>query len=93
MTIDITNPKEFDALMVRVNARRVAVIQQALGEPLPPGVARVLTGDTREQQRADNAAYCEWARASGIETMVRREGFYSIWDGEPLSYVEQGGSA
>ena len=92
MTIDITNPQEFDALMVRVNARRVAVIQQALGEPLPPGVARVLTGDTREQQRADNVAYCEWAQARGIETMVRYEGAYTIRNGEPPPYVERVGS-
>ena len=88
MIIDITDPQEFDALMVRVNARRVAVIQQALGKPLPPGVARVLAGDTREQLRADNKAFREWARTRGIETMVRCNDSYSIGDGELLPYAE-----
>ena len=88
MAIDITNPKEFDALMVRVHARRVASVNAMLKKPMPPGIAAALAGDTAELMRADNLAYLAWCEARGIECMVCGNGEYSEWLGEPLPYAE-----
>ncbi len=88
MTTDITNPKELDALMVRVHARRVASVNAMLKKPTPPGVASVLTGDTVQQMHTDNTAYLAWCEARGIECMVCANGQFSEWFGEPLPYAE-----
>ncbi len=88
MAIDITNPQELDALMVRVHSRRVASVNAMLKKPMPPGIAAALAGDTVELMRADNAAYLAWCEARGVECLICGNGEYSEWFGEPLSYAE-----
>ena len=88
MVIDIANPQELDALMVRVHARRVASINAMLKKPMPPGIAAALAGDTTELMRADNLAYFAWCKARGVECLICGNGEYSEWLGEPLLYAE-----
>ncbi len=88
MAIDIANPRELDALMVRVHARRVAAVNAMLKKPMPPGIATALAGDTVELMHADNAAYLAWCEARGVECLICGNGEYSEWLGEPLPYAE-----
>ncbi len=88
MAIDIANPQELDALMVRVHSRRVAAVNAALKKPMPPGIAAALARDTVELMRADNAAYLAWCEARGVECLICGNGEYSEWLGEPLPYAE-----
>jgi hypothetical protein len=65
--IDITDPAQLDALMVRVQARRVAQCYQGAGRNLPPLTDRILENDTEEKIEEDAAAYAAWCAARGVE--------------------------
>jgi hypothetical protein len=65
--IDITDPTELEALMVRVQARRVAQCYQGAGRTVPPLAERVLADDSEEQIEQDAIAYAEWCAARGVE--------------------------
>jgi hypothetical protein len=65
--IDITDPAQLDALMVRVQARRVAQCYLGAGRNVPPLAAGILDGDTEEQTERDNAAFAAWCAARGVE--------------------------
>ena len=65
--IDITDPAQLDALMVRVQARRVAQCYQGAGRTVPPLAARILADDSEERLEEDCAAYAAWCAASGVE--------------------------
>jgi hypothetical protein len=64
---DITDPAQLDALMVRVQARRVAQCYQGAGRNAPPLAARILADDTQEQLEQDAAAFASWCAARGVE--------------------------
>jgi hypothetical protein len=65
--IDITDPAQLDALMVRVQARRVAQCYQGAGRNVPPQAAGILADDTEEQLERDAAAFAAWCSARGVE--------------------------
>lgn len=65
--INIKDPAQLDALMVRVQARRVAQAYQGAGRRLPPLAARVLEHDSEAQMEEDDAAYRAWCAARGVE--------------------------
>ena len=65
--IDITDPAQLDALMVRVQARRVAQCYQGAGRNIPPLAERILADDTEEKVELDAVAYAEWCAARGVE--------------------------
>jgi hypothetical protein len=65
--IDITDPTQLDALMVRVQARRVAQCYQGAGRNVPPLAARILADDTEEQLERDAAAFAAWCATRGVE--------------------------
>jgi hypothetical protein len=74
--IDITDPTQLDALMVRVQARRVAQCYQGAGRNIPPLAERILADDTEERVELDAVAYAEWCAASrgGVCPGARRFG-------------------
>ena len=65
--IDFDDPTQFDALMVRVQARRVAQVYMMAGHAVPPKTAAVLDGDTEEARQRDNRAYYAWCADRGVE--------------------------
>ena len=65
--IDITDPNQLDALMVRVQARRVAQCYLGAGRTVPPLTERIMADDTEEQLEEDCAAYAAWCAARGVE--------------------------
>jgi hypothetical protein len=65
--IDINDPTQLDALMVRVQARRVVQCYLGAGRNVPPMSARILADDTEEQMDEDAAAYASWCAARGVE--------------------------
>ena len=64
---DLSDPSEFEALMVRVQARRVAQAYQGAGREIPPKAAAVLAGDTEEALERDSEAFAAWCAAHGVE--------------------------
>jgi hypothetical protein len=65
--IDLSDPTQFEALMVRVQARRGAQAYQGAGRTIPPGAAAILAGDTEEALDRDTAAFEAWCVAHGVE--------------------------
>ena len=88
MPIDITDPQDLEALMVRVHARRVAAIRQGMGEPVPSGTVTVIATDTGERIREDNEAYLAWCQLHDVECVLWEKGEHHIWDGAPVEYPE-----
>lgn len=80
---------DFESLMLRVQARRVAVSAQMAERPIPDGAARILAGDTIAQINADNAAFKEWCKAHGVECVAfHEEGLrFDYADGSPAIFV------
>jgi nucleoside phosphorylase len=68
--IDINNPGQFDALMLRVQARRVAQACQGAGRMIPPKAAAILVGDTEEAVERDGEAFAAWCAARGVECIA-----------------------
>jgi hypothetical protein len=66
--IDINDPAQFDALMLRVQARRVAQCFMIACQPCSPGAA-VLAGDTKEAVERDGEAFAQWCAARGIDSL------------------------
>jgi hypothetical protein len=65
--IDITDAAQLDALLVRVQARRVAQCYQGAGRNVPPKAAGILADDSEEQTEQDALAYAAWCAARGVE--------------------------
>ena len=65
--IDISDPAQFEALMVRVQARRVAQCYAGAGRTIPPGAAAILADDTAEALDRDSEAFKAWCAARGVE--------------------------
>lgn len=65
--IDFNDPTQFDALMLRVQARRVAQVYVIAGHPVPPKTAAVLDGDTEEARKHDDEAFTAWCTDRGVE--------------------------
>jgi hypothetical protein len=65
--IDINDPTQLDALVVRVQARRVAQCYLGAGRTVPPLAARILADDTEEQLEEDTAAFASWCAVRGVE--------------------------
>jgi hypothetical protein len=64
--IDITDPAQFEALIVRVQAR-VAQCYQGAGRTIPPLAAWILADETEERFEDDCAAYAAWCAVRGVE--------------------------
>ena len=67
---DLSDPTHFEALMVRVQARRVAQAYQGAGKVVPPGAAGILEGDTEEAVERDAEAFSGWCRMRGVECIA-----------------------
>jgi len=67
---DTDGLSEFEALMIRVQARRVAQAYQGAGKIVPPGAAAVLEGDTEGAVERDAEAFSEWCRMRGVECIA-----------------------
>lgn len=65
--IDLNDPAEFDALMVRIQARRVEQAFQGAGRVVPPGAAAILNGDTEAAIERDTRAFWQWCQSRGVE--------------------------
>ena len=65
--IDITDSAQLDALMVRVQARRVAQCYLGAGRNVPLMAARILADDTEEHMEEDSTGYAAWCAARGVE--------------------------
>jgi hypothetical protein len=57
---------DFERLMQRVQARRVATAYGARGLEMPATVAEILADDTPERHAADNAAWRQWCCDHGL---------------------------
>ena len=68
--IDFNNAREFDALMLRVQARRVRQVYVVAGHPVPPKTAAVLEGDTEEARERDDEAFTAWCVDRGVECIA-----------------------
>lgn len=65
--IDYREPEQFAALIMRIQARRVAQCYQGAGREIPPGAAALLRNDTEEAAEMDAAAFKQWCRDRSIE--------------------------
>ena len=67
--INTTDPREFELLMVRIQARRVAQAHQSAGKIVPPDAAAILADDTEEAVERDSEAFTAWCAARGVEVV------------------------
>ena len=65
--IDFNDPSQFDALMLRVQARRIAQVYVIAGHPVPPKTAAVLEGDSEEKRNLDDEAFIAWCLDRGVD--------------------------
>ena len=73
--------KDFEQLMLRVNARRVLAVYYDLGEPAPQGALAILEGDTTVKRAEDTRRYFQWCERHGLECVAYDEGIYSEFTG------------
>ena len=67
---DVSEPAEFEALMLRVQARRVAQAYQGAGKVIPSRAAAILASDTEEAIERDGEAFAQWRRSRGVECIA-----------------------
>ena len=68
--IDIDDPAEFEALMLRLWAMRVKEVCYHNGEPTPPGAKAILDGYTFNQPAFDSKAFKAWCNRNGLEFLM-----------------------
>lgn len=84
---------ELEQLIVRIQARKLALAYDARDLDLPVTVAKILVDDTPERNAADYDAWRQWCHDRGVEPVLHlaREdtvlvegdpSFDSIWRGE-----------
>jgi hypothetical protein len=64
------NPAEFEALMLRLAARRVLETCQRAGAPEPPRAKAILGTYTPDRQAADANSFFDWCKRKGLEFLV-----------------------
>ncbi len=74
----MNTPGEFEAMMLRLHARRVAGICALFGEPVPAGAAAILADDNTEQERRDNEVYAAWCERHGLEVVMFEDGAFQM---------------
>jgi len=79
--IDFSNPAEVEALMVRVQARRIAQAYTGAGKVIPPGAAKILRHDTERAMEADTNAYAAWCASRGVECIE----VFGVTDFKPVT--------
>jgi hypothetical protein len=62
---------DFERLMQRVQARRVAMAYSARNLELPDTVAEILADDTPERHAADNVAWRQWCSDHGLRPILQ----------------------
>ncbi len=68
--IDIDDPAEFEALMLRLWARHVRFQCWLSEQPDPPGACEIVHRGSPFQQIADSEAFKRWCDKHGLEFLV-----------------------